>query len=479
MGAVLDNDVDKLCYLLEEKHIHSVDILASGLMTASEKGFSDCVQCLLKHHALPNVHNSEGFTAVILSARSGFEDVLQMLLEAGGTVHKKTFRIRATALHWAAANGHIECVELLINQGINIESQTSHGRTPLMLASRNDYPDVVKRLIDAGSDINLRDYENNSALHHAAEDGADDCLSLLLNLNVDVDLANRYEDTPLILAARNGHLLTAKCLLEAECDVHKMGRYNMSALHWAAYYGHSEVVNLLLEKGADSNAKTPVSYYGGDFAIEGDVTPLMLAGKSGKSDSVRALISAGAKVNAYDLDGLVALHYAAKNDCVGCTEALLEAGADPNAVVLDEERGRSSNSPLFTAIRNNSKGMVRELLRANACPNMIGYYKEQPYTPLELSIQRGYYDITKMLLVAGCNVSMVMNQSDLLMVLLSDDEELFYEIQLLMRNAPDLKQLCRQNIRKVLGWGVLDKLPLLPLPHPLLDYLNISELDYI
>ena len=52
---------------------------------------------------------------------------------------------------------------------------------------------------------------------------------------------------------------------------------------------------------------------------------------NGKLDCVKALIEAGADLNAKENDGSTALHWAADNGKLDCVKALIEAGADLNA----------------------------------------------------------------------------------------------------------------------------------------------------
>ncbi len=55
---------------------------------------------------------------------------------------RPTYRVRATALHWAATNGHYECVQELLAGGANLEAKTSLGQTPLMMAARADHKHI-------------------------------------------------------------------------------------------------------------------------------------------------------------------------------------------------------------------------------------------------------------------------------------------------------------------------------------------------
>ena len=89
---------------------------------------------------------------------------------------------------------------------------------------------------------------------------------------------------------------------------------------WLLDNGKLDCVKALIEAGADLNAKENDGW-----------TALHLAACNGKLDCVKALIEAGADLNAKDNDGWTALHLAARYGKLDCVKALIEAGADLNA----------------------------------------------------------------------------------------------------------------------------------------------------
>ncbi len=84
----------------------------------------------------------------------------------------------------------------------------------------------------------------------------------------------------------------------------------------AARVGHTETVRALLAAGADVNAKTPT---GG--------TALMITARFGHPEIAQALIAAGADVNATDEDGKTALARATGGGHTEIVRVLLAAGA--------------------------------------------------------------------------------------------------------------------------------------------------------
>ena len=100
-------------------------------------------------------------------------------------------------------------------------------------------------------------------------------------------------------------------------------------LHWAALEGDVAEVKRLIAAGADVNATETL--YGGERALHWAA----FGGAGNAGGAVRALIAAGAALEARDDDGETALFESLKphDDSQHALMALLVAGADPNARV--------------------------------------------------------------------------------------------------------------------------------------------------
>ncbi|XP_066916796.1 ankycorbin-like [Clytia hemisphaerica] len=81
---------------------------------------------------------------------------------------------RFTFLHYAcSAERGIKVgntVEMLINNGIDLDARDGKGRTPLTLATQNNRKKLVRMLIRSGADPDIRDKDNKKALHYAEPD---------------------------------------------------------------------------------------------------------------------------------------------------------------------------------------------------------------------------------------------------------------------------------------------------------------------
>ena len=135
---------------------------------------------------------------------------------------------------------------------------------------------------------------------------------------------------------------------------------NDNQLHAASFSGDVEKVRSLLRRGTPVDARADDFY---DMGAYRQVTPLMCAAREGHLEAVRLLLQSGAEVAAeavlYKSDGgpgTEALHFASANGHLPVIEALLDAGADPNA------HGRWGRTPLTLAIQQKQFDAVRLLL---------------------------------------------------------------------------------------------------------------------
>lgn len=126
------------------------------------------------------------------------------------------------------------------------------------------------------------------------------------------------------------------------------------ALIEAVRLGRIDAVRALLAAGADVNATDARG-----------TTALMAVAGQARADIIRTLLAAGADPNARDPYGMTALMLAAQVRQLDNMRALLAAGADPNA--------RSANGlvyPLGAAVLSRYALAVQLLLDARAHPNL-------------------------------------------------------------------------------------------------------------
>lgn len=134
-----------------------------------------------------------------------------------------------------------------------------------------------------------------------------------------------------------------------------------------------------------------------DSATQVSKTPLLLYAVTEKAsdDIVSAILTAGAKVDQGDINGMTPLLAASDMGSENVMDLLLKAKADPN---LGDRRGIT---PLALAVSNGDLKKVNRLTEAGADVNkpILG----GRLTPLLLSIRAGKKNVTLVLLSKGAN----------------------------------------------------------------------------
>ena len=147
-------------------------------------------------------------------------------------------------------------------------------------------------------------------------------------------------------AAEYGNLPAVRANLESGEDVNKREpTFGQTALHLAAYCDRPVTLKALIEAGADVNAQDNQG-----------CTSLTFATQEGNPMIVMELIKAGADVNLAGHDGVTPLHLAVQNGHEGCAAMLIQAGADVH------RRTNTGMTPIKFAI-DNEHDKIAKLLR--------------------------------------------------------------------------------------------------------------------
>ena len=77
----------------------------------------------------------------------------------------------STALHYASQEGHIQCIDLLLNTEADIENRNNNGCTILHMAAFHGHVDILHLLVKNGADLESQDKRGCRALHIAASLG--------------------------------------------------------------------------------------------------------------------------------------------------------------------------------------------------------------------------------------------------------------------------------------------------------------------
>lgn len=114
-------------------------------------------------------------------------------------------RYGCTALHKAAAAGHLALVHLLVEKGAVANIRDCLNLTPLHRAACCGHSEVASYLLDHGAEINAAGWLNKTPLHLAVEKNHFLLMELLLGKGASLSLRTRWHETVQDLAS--GRLL--------------------------------------------------------------------------------------------------------------------------------------------------------------------------------------------------------------------------------------------------------------------------------
>ncbi|CAE7253428.1 mask, partial [Symbiodinium pilosum] len=349
------------------------------LIVACQNGNASEVEEILKRPQWPDyISGSHRDTPMTAASGRGFPEIVSLLLEAAADINKNCAIYRKdTPLGAATSNGQLEVVQLLLEKGANRHKRSGAlDETPLELACQRGETEIVRLLLE---DVSSPDHLAKAFLY--AAEGHASVIRQLLAARADIDRRTQGQ-TALVQACRKGHKEVVRTLLAAGADKDKPG--SGSPLYEACRNDHAEIMGLLLEAGAHPDRGAPLSW----------------ASSAGKTEMVRALLSARADVNgAFGLQvSNSPLLEAVRKDQAEVVQLLLEARADPN---------RTQKPHIETALGDASKRgnsiIVKSLLRARADQDRL--CSPQDETPLGRACDHGHHEIVVSLLGAraSCN----------------------------------------------------------------------------
>jgi hypothetical protein len=138
-----------------------------------------------------------GFSKLHRAAMGRNLDQVRQLLDQGADPNVRQRTFFGTPLQYAAANGGLDVVALLVEHGAVVDAADSSGRTPLMWAAWKGQTDVVRALLDAAADIQLSSGSQWTALHFAADKGHLDTARLLIERGASTNAKTIDGKTPL------------------------------------------------------------------------------------------------------------------------------------------------------------------------------------------------------------------------------------------------------------------------------------------
>ena len=352
----------------------------SDLADAAMKGNREAVRALLQRNADVDAPQVDGTTALHWAARLDDLDIADLLIRAGANVSAAN-REGATPLLLAALNGNAAMIEKLIAARANPNAPlTRHGDTALMMAARTGKPEAVTVLLDHGAEVATKEsWGGTTALMWAVAERHPAVVKILLGRGADVNVRSNFVPaangrgfegrtpvaplsgqaveefasgwlTPLMFAAREGDLESARLPVAAGADVNAIAGDGKDALGLAIFNGNYDLASFLIDQHSDVNRADTQRF-----------TPLFWA------------------VDRRNMETAPSFPWMVTADPLPLIGKLLDAGADPNALVDNTPRARMrAGSPriifataLMRAAFSADLELVKVLLSHGADPRVV------------------------------------------------------------------------------------------------------------
>ena len=324
-----------------------------------------------------------------------------------------------TALHWATRADDLDLADMLIAAGANVSAANREGVTPLGLAAMNGSAPMLQKLLKAGADPNAPlDQFKDTALMMASRTGKTDAMRVLLEAGAQPNIAETWGGTTALMwAASERHPEAVKVLIDAGAEVNARSKF-VAAANGRGFEGRSPK--------ADASDQKPE-----DFA-SGWLTPLMFAAREGDVESARMLVAAGAEVNALAGDAKNALGLAIFNGNYEVASYLIDAKANVNQADTQRftplywavDRRNMETAPNFPwVVTADPLPLIKKMLDAGADPNALvqntprarmreGSPRIVFATPLMRAAFAGDIELTKLLLSHGADPKIISNDGE-------------------------------------------------------------------
>ncbi|KAJ5903112.1 hypothetical protein N7504_005495 [Penicillium tannophilum] len=187
--------------------------------------------------------NKQNHKALLSAARTGSKGAIQRFLDAGANVCRQS-------RYWS-------CSKPLLTSRHLRDQASPMSEHPICIAAMKNYISIVEMLIDEGVDIDYKDLDGRSPLALAAHAGHFQLVTVLVTRGASLLSYDRFGKRPIGNAASQGHYQIEDYLLQKLRQVTYLDFTIRSDLHWMLQYavvrGDETRVLHLLSQGADIN----------------------------------------------------------------------------------------------------------------------------------------------------------------------------------------------------------------------------------
>ncbi|KAI1119845.1 ankyrin [Nemania abortiva] len=255
----------------------------AAILSACGRGDSEQVKRLLiSRAARPNDMTLDNKTPLGVAIKSGFEEIVQLLLHEGADPNLPCGRFEMSPLQHAVALGKLDIVRILVQRGADPTYNSAGGWSLYHYMFENEKPAAHTEYFSIFRDLLMFDDVQDSlgwtALHRCAAFGTEQDIYSLYQVGASAWSAQyitNWGGTPMHVAATRNNVSTMNALFNL-CDdrldvIESVDNQGWTPLHIAVYCKAEDAMKWLLNKGADPHRITycsgwsPSGYEGKTF----------------------------------------------------------------------------------------------------------------------------------------------------------------------------------------------------------------------
>ncbi|MFN4151806.1 MAG: ankyrin repeat domain-containing protein [Candidatus Sericytochromatia bacterium] len=397
--------------LIANKNIDDSIINYSSLITAVESNDTNKTKSLLSNGISSKIKNSKGQTLLMMASQKGNQEIVKLICKnaldeiINDTNISNTEKIldpfwlknkyqeflnytdsnKKTSLVYAIENKNNEVAEYLINMGSDINVLTSEKDNLLLLATEKDLNvNVIKLLIEKGLDVNSISKDGNSPLCYASFNGNKEVVKLLISKNANVNNINGFKNSPLLLASffeksdlKTNYDEIISILIENKADPNILNNNSDSLISLAIENSDISTLDKITNK---------IKYDKNILDKEGN-NLFLIASKKGNDAILEELLKIGYSIDSENYNGDNGINLAIKNKKINTAFFLKSKNIDIR------HKNKNGEDSLQLSVLNDTNGSMIELASTLISKDIK---KEELKTLIDISYNQlkeryGYY----------------------------------------------------------------------------------------
>ncbi|XP_004680082.1 PREDICTED: transient receptor potential cation channel subfamily A member 1 [Condylura cristata] len=308
--------------------------------------------------------------------------------------------VNASPLHYAAEEGQIQLLEMIINDSccdvLNV--MDNFGNTPMHWAALKNQAESVKFLLSRGANPNLRNSNMMAPLHLAVQGLHNEVVKVLTDhSSTNLNLEGENGNTAVVIACSKDNSEALQILLNKGAKPCKSNKWGCYPVHQAAFSGAKRCMEIILKYG-EEHGYTRQSHI--NFVNNGKSSPLHLAVQSGDLGMIKMCLDNGAKLDLMENGKCTALHFAATQGATEIVKLMISSYTGNSRDIVNAVDG-NQETPLHRASLFDHHELAEYLISVGADINATD---SEGRSPLLLATTSASWNTVNLLLSKGAHV---------------------------------------------------------------------------